>query len=63
MNTEVIMGLPVDQVTYQTILAELPLYFENGKKMTAISINPQIAVDAKKYLSNKVHIVFPMELE
>ena len=49
MNTEVIMGLPVDQVTYQTILAELPLYFENGKKMTAISINPQIAVDAKKY--------------
>ncbi len=43
------MGLPVDQLTYHDILADLPYYFERGKKMTAISINPQIAVEAKKY--------------
>ncbi|NQE02838.1 WecB/TagA/CpsF family glycosyltransferase [Enterococcus gallinarum] len=43
------MGLPVDPLTYQDILDDLPHYFEQGKKMTAISVNPQITVEAKKY--------------
>lgn len=49
MSYELIMGLPVDQITYQDIIDDLPKYLGSAKKMTAISVNPQIATQAKDY--------------
>lgn len=49
MSYELIMGLPVDQITYQDIIDDLPKYLASAKKMTAISVNPQIATQAKDY--------------
>ncbi|MGX7131684.1 WecB/TagA/CpsF family glycosyltransferase [Enterococcus songbeiensis] len=49
MAHEYIMGIPVDQLTYDMILAEVPQYLSSGKKMTAISVNPQIVTQARNY--------------
>ena len=43
------MGFPVDKLTYQDIIADLPDYLNNEKKMTVISVNPQIIVEGEKY--------------
>src|SRR5699024_4070671 len=49
VTTEKIMGVPVDGITYADILDDLPNYLESHKKMTAISVNPQIIVESQKY--------------
>lgn len=49
MQTEEIMGIPVDNITYKTILEELPDYFITDKKMTVVSVNPQIIVEGQKF--------------
>ncbi|GAA3014037.1 WecB/TagA/CpsF family glycosyltransferase [Tetragenococcus solitarius] len=50
MTTEEIMGVPVDVLTYDDIVNDLPNYLNNnGKKMSAISVNPQIIVEGQKY--------------
>ncbi|KAF1297282.1 glycosyl transferase [Enterococcus sp. JM4C] len=43
------MGIPVDALTYEEILNDVSVYLKNKKKMTAISVNPQIVTEAKKY--------------
>lgn len=47
--TEEIMGVPVDNITYEDIVADLPNYMDSSKKMTAISVNPQIIVEGQSY--------------
>jgi len=49
MKTEKIMGISVNQVTYDDILNELPYYLQTNKKMTVTSVNPQIIVEGQKY--------------
>lgn len=49
MKTEKIMGIPVDNLTYNKIIQDVPKYLNTDKKMTAISINPQIVLESKKY--------------
>lgn len=49
MKTELIMGIPVDNLTYQMILSDLPYYLLEKKKMTIISVNPQIIIEAKRF--------------
>lgn len=49
MKTEEIMDIPVDNVTYKTIMAELPDYFKSDKKMTVVSVNPQIIVEGQNF--------------
>lgn len=48
---ELILGLPVDQITYGDILTEVPKFLASNRKMSIISVNPQIALEAKKYPS------------
>src|SRR5699024_8046825 len=43
------MGVPVDDITYADILADLPNYLASDEKMTAISVNPQIIVESQNY--------------
>jgi len=43
------MGIPVDNLTYQDILNDVPMYLEQKKQMTIISVNPQIVVSAEEY--------------
>lgn len=49
MKTELIMGIPVDKLTYATVISDIPEYIENGKKMSILSINPQIVIESKKF--------------
>lgn len=46
---EMILGLPVDPITYGDIIADVPNFLANKQKMSIISVNPQIALEAKKY--------------
>lgn len=48
-KTEVILGLPVDQLSYEEILSDLPIYKTAGKQMRLTSVNPQILLHASKY--------------
>ena len=48
METERILGLPVDAVTITDIIRALPAHTPQNK-MTAISVNPQIALSIKDY--------------
>lgn len=48
---EMILGLPVDQITYEDILTDVPKFLEGNQKMSIISVNPQIALEANKYPS------------
>ena len=43
------MGVPVDDITYADIIADLPNYLASDEKMTAISVNPQIIVESQNY--------------
>jgi len=47
MVTEEIMGFPVDVITYNEIIKDLPEYLQSDKKMSAISVNPQIIVEGQ----------------
>lgn len=49
MKTENIMGYPVDNLTYAKIIADLPGYLDSEKKMTVVSLNPQIIVEGKEH--------------
>lgn len=49
MSNESIMDIPVDNIKYEDILTDLPTYMESSKKMTAISINPQIVLEGQNY--------------
>ncbi|AYW50624.1 glycosyltransferase [Tetragenococcus halophilus] len=49
MITEEILGFPVDAITYDDIINDLPKYMQAGKKMSAISVNPQVIVESQNY--------------
>lgn len=49
MITEIINGIPVDNVTNEEILNSLPTYLNQNMKMTIVSINPQIVIESKNY--------------
>ncbi|SBO18534.1 WecB/TagA/CpsF family glycosyltransferase [Carnobacterium divergens] len=49
METEYYAGIPVDVVTYETILKELPEWFKSNKQKRLTSINPQIVSLAAKH--------------
>lgn len=49
MITEEIMGFPVDIINYEDVVDDLPNYLQTGKKMSAISVNPQIIMEGQNY--------------
>lgn len=49
MKTEQILGIPVDNLTYDEVLADIPQYIEQKTKMSILSVNPQIVLDANQY--------------
>lgn len=49
MTAEEIIGVPVDNITYEDIMSDLPIYIQSNNKMTVISVNPQIIVGSNKY--------------
>ncbi|MHC5268053.1 WecB/TagA/CpsF family glycosyltransferase [Enterococcus sp. LJL98] len=50
MTSELIMGVPVDKITYEIILEDLEKNLnESNKKMTIVSVNPQVVLESKKY--------------
>ncbi len=42
MTTEKIMDFPVDIINYDDVIDDLANYLQTDKKMSAISVNPQI---------------------
>ncbi|MCB5952934.1 WecB/TagA/CpsF family glycosyltransferase [Enterococcus sp. BWT-B8] len=46
MKTEYIGGLPVDVLTHEKILEDIPDYLASNKKMIITSVNPQITLQA-----------------
>ncbi|WP_421000173.1 WecB/TagA/CpsF family glycosyltransferase [Carnobacterium maltaromaticum] len=56
MKTEYYGGIPVDVVTYQSILKELPQWFESNKQLKLTSINPQIISLVDKYPEILIYI-------
>lgn len=59
--TEEILGIPVDLMSEDDIINQLPEYIQSNKKMTLTSINPQILLVAEKnekvrnFLLNSTH--------
>lgn len=49
METEYYAGIPVDVVTYEMILKELPEWFKSNEQKRLTSINPQIISLAAKH--------------
>lgn len=50
MKHELIMGIPVDQITYETVMDDVAGYLLDSKgKMVIASVNPQIMVESKKH--------------
>jgi len=49
MTTEKIMGFPVDTINYDDVIDDLPKYLQTDKKMSAISVNPQIIIEGQDY--------------
>lgn len=49
MKSELIMGIPVDNLSYDNIIEDISNYLDRHRKMTIISINPQIVTESKKY--------------
>lgn len=49
VKTEYILGLPVDQLSLDGIIAELPSRLAGDDKTVYLSVNPQIALHAKDY--------------
>ncbi len=56
METEYISGLPVDNLTRQTIKDDLPTFLSSNKKMVITSVNPQISLQAERYPKVKSYI-------
>lgn len=56
METEYISGLPVDNLTRQSLLDDLPLFLASNKKMIITSVNPQISLQAERYPKVKSYI-------
>lgn len=56
MDTEYIGGLPVDNLTEDTILHDLPIYISSNKKMIVTSVNPQITMQVERYPEVKAYI-------
>ena len=48
MKTDVIMGIPVDSLTKEDVLKDVTFSLNNGKKMSIISVNPQIVSESNK---------------
>lgn len=49
MTTEKIMDFPVDIINYDDIIDDLSNYLQTEKKMSAISVNPQIIIEGQSY--------------
>ncbi|MDV7752913.1 WecB/TagA/CpsF family glycosyltransferase [Enterococcus casseliflavus] len=49
MKSENIMGILVDPITYGEVMDDLPHYIDSDKKMTIISVNPQIITESRKH--------------
>ncbi|MBW9322319.1 WecB/TagA/CpsF family glycosyltransferase [Enterococcus casseliflavus] len=49
METEKILNIPVDNISCQDIVTQLPDYLMKKQKMTITSVNPQIILGAQKY--------------
>ena len=49
MQTDIVMGIPVDALTMEDIVKDVPNYLSEDKKMTLISVNPQIVTEAAGY--------------
>ncbi|MCG6528664.1 hypothetical protein K6U28_20185, partial [Vibrio parahaemolyticus] len=49
MKTEEIMGIFVDQITYEDVINDLPNYINSSRKMTIVSVNPQIITESNKF--------------
>ncbi|WP_461198322.1 WecB/TagA/CpsF family glycosyltransferase [Enterococcus sp. N249-2] len=49
MQTDIVMGLPVDALTMENIIKDVPRYIAENKKMTLISVNPQIVTEASDH--------------
>ncbi|WP_213384866.1 WecB/TagA/CpsF family glycosyltransferase [Enterococcus faecium] len=56
MTTEYICGLPVDNLTEETICQDLPVYITSGRKMLVTSVNPQISLQVERYPQVKAYI-------
>lgn len=56
MKTEYISGLPVDNLTEETIRQDLPVYITSGRKMLVTSVNPQISLQVERYPQVKAYI-------
>lgn len=56
MTTEYICGLPVDNLTEETICQDLPVYITSGRKMLVTSVNPQISLQVEQYPQVKAYI-------
>ncbi|MFY1067086.1 WecB/TagA/CpsF family glycosyltransferase [Enterococcus sp. AD013-P3] len=56
METEYISGLPVDNLSRETILNDLPIFLASNKKMIITSVNPQITLQAERYPKVKSYI-------
>lgn len=49
MAIEKIIGIPIDQVSYDGIVEDVALCLKNESEMTIVSINPQIILEAPNY--------------
>lgn len=49
MKKDRIIGVPVDNLTYEKILDDLSEHLIRKKKMTVISINPQVVLESQNY--------------
>lgn len=56
MKTEYISGLPVDNLTEETLRQDLPVYITSGRKMMVTSVNPQISLQVERYPQVKAYI-------
>ncbi|MEG0285066.1 MAG: WecB/TagA/CpsF family glycosyltransferase [Vagococcus sp.] len=60
-KTETILGVPIDLISEDEIINQLPVYIKEKKKMTLTSINPQILLVSEKnenvrnFLVNSTH--------
>lgn len=55
-RTEYISGVPVDNLTYQTIVEDIPKYLAANKKILITSVNPQITLQAYQYPEVKAYL-------
>lgn len=50
MKHELIMGIPVDQITYKTVMKDVAEHLlDSEERMVIASVNPQIMVESKRY--------------